>query len=401
MANFGDFNFGDDAPSPDTDPVPDNVFPEEESESDNKQNDVANYPEPGESDTFDSGDPTEFSVYGNPEEPGAQQDHSPPVINEPRRPNSVGAPKRKYVKQIRKKSQESKVKASPKPKKERTEKIKATAKPRKVKSEVPVEDQIEEDDPFIRKLKDAGYAEIDYADTNFEPFIERLKDAGYSEIDYSDTGFDPFIQKLRDAGFSSAAELNDLQTEMFGSPLNAGIEFGNLINKLYSAGFEDAAEVENDPTGFGAFVDKLNSVGYESSKELYSRLNEMFGGIPRDNGILEQLLFDTFGDDPISRNDNKTAAKSATGKRQVPVAIVELDENDDVVSTTFERIGTAGFDENSSLLNSMSVSENLEELDMLDIIQFVESIDLNDYLGDTTQDSSLIEFQAESYDWLL
>lgn len=389
MANFGDFNFGDDAPSPDTDPVPDNAFPEEESESDGKQNDVANYPEPGESDTFDGGDPTEFSVYSNPEEPGAQQDHSPPIINTPRRPDSVGAPKRKYVKQIRKKSQlESKPKQ--------------TTKPRKIKSEAPVEDQIEEEeeDTFIRKLRKAGFTETDYADTNFEPFIQKLKDAGYNEIDYADTGFDSFIERLRDAGFGSQTELATLQREMFGSELNAAIGFDNFISKLQDAGFDDGSDPIDDPTGFGAFVDKLYGAGFESSRELYTRLTAMFGGIPPGSGGLEGLLYDTFGDF-ISRNDEDHFSKAPLGKRRSPVSMLELDENDDVVNTTFERVATIEFDENASLLSDISASENLEELDMLDIIQFVESVDLNDYLGDTIQDSNLIEFQAESYDWLL
>lgn len=88
MADFGDFNFGDDAPSVDTDPVVEenndpNGLAEPEDSADGEQNDVQNYPEPGDNDAFQDGDPTSFSVNSNPEEPGAQEDHVPPVVVEP------------------------------------------------------------------------------------------------------------------------------------------------------------------------------------------------------------------------------------------------------------------------------------------------------------------------------
>src|SRR6187549_2604917 len=88
MASFGDFNFGDDVPSVDTDPVVEenddpNGRPEPQDPADGEENDVQNYPEPGDNDAFQDGDPTDFSVNSNPEEPGAQEDHVPPVVVDP------------------------------------------------------------------------------------------------------------------------------------------------------------------------------------------------------------------------------------------------------------------------------------------------------------------------------
>ena len=310
MANYGDFNFGDDTPSPDTDPVPDNSIPETESSSDGKQNDVANYPEPGEGDTSKSGDPTEFSVYGNAEEPEAQQDHSAPVINTPQRPNSV--PSNPYT--------------------DYYDVVEQTAK------SAPIEDQVDED-PFIDKLRKAGYPEIHYSNTNFYNLIDKLKKAGYEddEIDYKDTNFDNFIDKLLRAGFDDS-EIDYTDTN-----------FDNFIERLKKAGFDDG-EIDYSNTNFDNFIDKLREAGFETLNESVYRINSTTGRL-FDNisiGDFEKLVYDHFGDH------------------------ISLDDE----------------------LNIVDELEGLEQFDILNVIQFVDTIDLNDYLGDITQDSNLIEFQV-------
>lgn len=81
MATFDDFNFGDDSGAVDTDPVPDNdnLDANQSTPTDNKQDDTLNFPEPGQSDVFEGGQPTEFDVQGNANESTAQSDHIPPI----------------------------------------------------------------------------------------------------------------------------------------------------------------------------------------------------------------------------------------------------------------------------------------------------------------------------------
>ena len=358
MANYGDFNFGDDTPSPDTDPVPDNSIPETESSSDGKQNDVANYPEPGEGDTSKSGDPTEFSVYGNAEEPGAQQDHSAPVINTPQRPNSV--PSNPYTNNY--------------------DVVEQTAK------SAPVEDQVNED-PFIDKLRKAGYPEIHYSNTNFYNLIDKLRKAGYEdgEIDYSNTNFDNFIEKLKKAGFDDGEiDYSDTNFDNFIEKLKkAGFDdgeidfsdtnFDNFIDKLLKAGFNDG-EIDYTDTNFDNFIDKLKRAGFDDNEIDYSNTNF-------DNFIdkLREAGFETL-------NESVYRINSTTGRLFDNIGIGD-----------FEKLVYDHFGDHISLddeLNIVDELEGLEQLDVLNVIQFVDTIDLNDYLGDITQDSNLIEFQV-------
>lgn len=76
MPSLEDFNFTGDSLGPDTDPVPDNYTGAEIPGED----DVANYPEPGEGETFLGGDPSVWSGQGDPDEPDAWTSDVPPLL---------------------------------------------------------------------------------------------------------------------------------------------------------------------------------------------------------------------------------------------------------------------------------------------------------------------------------
>ncbi len=78
MANFNDFNWGDDDPGPDTDPTPEEF---EALASDltglfEEEIDRTNYDEPGAGKTFRGEDPSIWDASGNPERPTEQTDQA-------------------------------------------------------------------------------------------------------------------------------------------------------------------------------------------------------------------------------------------------------------------------------------------------------------------------------------
>jgi hypothetical protein len=83
MPSMADFNFAGDDPGPSTDPEIDPVDydPDDPNSTDDDgvEDDVADYQEPGQDDTFIGAEPTVFGAEGDPNEPEAQNSDVPPI----------------------------------------------------------------------------------------------------------------------------------------------------------------------------------------------------------------------------------------------------------------------------------------------------------------------------------
>lgn len=341
MPTFDDFNFGDDSGAVDTDPVPDNdnLDANQSSPTDGVQDDVANYPEPGQDDRFEGGEPSDLDVQGNPNEPGAQQDHIPPASN---------------IRQMFDAYTYGPVKVQ-----DLDERLAQTTSARNV-----IRDLLGSEDAVdIRSLLD------DYTNNPNQPRIpptmrEMLDQSRHAEQDAA-------FNELQQPDDFTVRELFDIYQEASATNKPFRTVRRNAWNRILSEREDDESILaDNDVTNEDVF-DTVESLLL----------------------IPDSVVNDIFDDESmIALLEEYNNSEASWGRIDGMDDFANTIDNPSGIGELFDQLLVSGHDAFVSIDNSQDV-EGLVASDFLTLDAYVEEIDIRDYVGDLTLNSDIIEFQ--------